>query len=466
MKNLTKYTPGIALLTALLVPAACNKPESLPQEEEACIRFASPVQTKATEPLDADDVISVRDWYNGTSLLIEDDLERASDASWNYASGSTYQWKSGTHLLFGWLKNSNAYSTNAFFGAGFSLSGTTLTLPAKTMNNTARQYDFLYSNVVSRSTAENDYSDVPLIFKHLFAQVAISFKVDSGSTDTEQPINLKRVYLNDTFKNKKEATIDFSKGGDATVTFTGAVADGYFADPVSFNIDPYGKTSVPIDVLAQVQSVNKVFYFVWPTPEEDLQNVIEVEYSLGTSDRTSNLSFPVGTSWEAGHKYQYTINYMGGILKINESVLPWDYVASSSTVETQSAMATWMGWDANTCSASGSNVTFISDGESGLKKIHGLFKIYAPTECTYTISLTGSDAAHFTLENGTGTIGTGTGEINPGATIDFYINAVDRPASGTYNAGLHFTVEASGRTFSVDSEIQRDGDFNLIIPSA
>ena len=466
MKDLIKYISGAALVTVLLAVAACDKQEGRSQGDAEYIRFAGPVQTKATEPLDAEDVISVRDWHNGASYLLEDDIQRNSDASWGYVSGNTYKWQNGSHILFGWLKNNNSYSTAAYFGSGFNVSGTTMTLPAKTMNNTARQYDFLYSNVVSRSTSENDYSEVPLVFKHLFAQVAISFKVSNDISDSELPITLNRVYLRDTFKNSKSATIDFSTGGDASVSLSNGSANGYFADPVSFDL-PFDKASVPIDVLSQVESVDKVFYFVWPTSNEDLQEVIEVEYKLKGSDtqRTSRLSFPAGTSWQAGQKYQYTISYMGGILKVDETILPWNYQETSSTAETQSAVAAWMGWDASTCAVSGSDVTFLSDGAGGLKKIHGLFKIYAPTECDYTVSLTGSDAANFSLESATGTIGTGSGEIVPGTNIDFYISAVNRPASGTYNAGLHFTVTASGRDFSLDSEIQREGDFNIIIPS-
>ena len=57
-----------------------------------------------------------------------------------------------------------------------------------------------------------------------------------------------------------------------------------------------------------------------------------------------------------------------------------------------------------------------------------------------------------------------------GVTIDFYIYADDddRPAAGqpAISAGLTFSVQASGgREFSLDSELQRDGAYNIIIPS-
>ena len=71
---------------------------------------------------------------------------------------------------------------------------------------------------------------------------------------------------------------------------------------------------------------------------------------------------------------------------------------------------------------------------------------------------------------GTGSIGSAAGDILPGVNIDFYISANDddRPAAGNppITAGLAFSVQASGsREFSLDSELQRDGAYTIIIPS-
>jgi hypothetical protein len=71
---------------------------------------------------------------------------------------------------------------------------------------------------VSRNASAQDYSDVPLVFNHRFAQVAISFKVSDETPTGEQPISLHGVYLNDNFVNSKQATITFNPEGTAEVT--------------------------------------------------------------------------------------------------------------------------------------------------------------------------------------------------------------------------------------------------------
>jgi hypothetical protein len=109
--------------------------------------------------------------------------------------------------------------------------------------------------------------------------------------------------------------------------------------------------------------------------------------------------------------------------------------------------------------------------------IHGMFKIFSPTLCTYHINLsqnvnfytfTPNDGVN--VHTGSGSIGTSTGDTHPGVTIDFYISARDddRPAAGQppITADLSFSVQATGgREFSLDSELQRDGAYTIIIPS-
>ena len=463
---------GLALI---LLTASCNKTEDAAAPVGG-IRFAGPVETKATDAANHSDIFQVRDWYNNSSYLIENTLEYKNN-TWDYGTSNTYEWKNGTHKFFGWLQKDGSYTTSSLFGSGFNLTGTTLNIPKLTMNNQVRQYDFLYSNVVERSTYDNDYSDVPLVFNHLFAQVAISFKISPTTADSERPITLYQVYINDNLKNSKSASIDFSAAGKPAVTYDNVSSDGLFATPADFStLGDYDKTSIPIDVLGQIQIANKAFYYVWPTDEADLQNVISVVYKIDGDSytRTSVMSFPAGTKWEAGNKYQYTITYMGGILKIVDSVLPWDYVEEVTSVEEQSVMAQWMGWDASTCVVNDTDITFTTypagDPKAGkLKKIHGMFKIYSPTQCTYHINMT-QNADKYTIENGTGTIGPAAGDFTPGTTIDFYITADDddRPAAGQPNiiSGLSFSVTASGgRDYSLDSELQIDGPFNIIIPS-
>ena len=489
MKMMKKHNNILPIaLTALLLVPACTREDSTPSARTSSeIRFASPLQTRATDAVSNTDVYQIRDWYNDDKYHIDNTLEwNSSDNKWDYGTAATYEWSGGTHLFFSWLDHSDSYSTTAFFGTGLSTSGNTLSLPATVLNTSTAQYDFMYSNPVCRSTSANDYSDVPLVFNHLFAQVAISFKVSDQTPDGEQPIYLHGVYLNDNFLNSKETTVTFNQDGTAEVSFSNVLHDGAFSARTDFGGLSYGKGATPIDILSQRQIDSKDFYYFWPATEAELSEVIDVVYQIaGETDpitgdplvRTSRLSFPKGTKWLGGHKYSYTVTYMGGIFKVEETVLNWNYTELSASAEDQSAMATWVGWDSSTCTVSGKNVSFKTDEYGRLMTIHGMFKIYSPTQCTYHINLSqNANYYTFTPNDGSnvhvasGSIGYAAGDIQPGVTIDFYITADDddRPAAGNppITADLSFSVQASGgRDFSLDSEIQRDGAYTIIIPS-
>lgn len=472
----------LSALMALILLPACARVENVPEADtQNGIRFAAPLQTKATDAVATTDVFQVRDWYNNSSYHIDNTIKWDSGQSkWIYGSTpNTYKWLGGTHLFFSWLQSDDSYSTTAFFGTGLNVSGNTLNLPATTINTSSHQYDFLYSNAVSRATVNNDYTDIPLLFNHLFAQVAISFQISDQTPDGEQPIYLRSVALNSNFKNRKATSIVFQEDGTAEVTFTSSSVDGVFAPVHNWGDMSYGKGATPIDVLAQSQVNTKDFYYFWPASEEELHDVIDVVYQIeGETDlRTSRMSFPKGTSWKGGHKYSYTITYMGGIFKVEETVLPWNYSQLSASAENQSVMASWMGWDSSSCTVSGRNITFKTDAQGRLMPIHGMFKIYSPTQCTYHINLSqNAEKYTFTPNDGThthvgsGSIGNSEGDINPGVTIDFFIYADDddRPAAGQppITADLSFSVQASGgREYSLDSELQRDGVYTIIIPS-
>lgn len=467
---------------AIALLPACSGKENAAEGPESEIRFAAPLQTKATDPVPTADVLQVRDWYNGSSYHIENTLKwNASESKWVYGTAGNYEWIGGSHLFFSWLESDDSYSTAAFFGTGLSVSGNTLTLPAKTLNTSVAQYDFMYSNPVSRSTVSNDYSDVPLILNHLFAQVAISFQVSDQTPAGEHPIYLHSVSLNNQFKNRKAASIEFNEDGTTALSFTSTATDGVYTTPHDWGGVAYGKGDTPIDVLAQHQSGSKYFYYFWPADETELaQEVIDVVYKIdGETDvRTSRLSFPKGTSWKGGHKYSYTVTYMGGIFKVEESVLPWNYTELAASAEDQSVMASWVGWDTSTCDVTGTNVTFKVDSHGDTVPIRGMFRIFSPTQCTYHINLSQNQEHYIITPNngtdihtGSGTIGTAAGDTNPGVTINFMITGPDfdhRPAAGQSNitADLSFSVQASGgREFSLDSELQRDGAFTIIIPS-
>lgn len=538
-----KNIVSMAALLGLLILSACGKTGTDPVSVEAeTICFAGPLQTRSVVAADDRSIFEVRDWYDNTRYYINNTL-LCSGGVWGYGLGTDrlhpvneipYVWNASRHLFFGWLgSDAGGRTSEGFFGTGYpSLTDTTLTIPAKTLDNTVSQYDFLYSDAVLRQST--DTSPVQLTFKHLFAKVSISFKM-SDECASDESITLNRVYLageNDAvansttrvaFKNSRSATVTFSgkKGSEIAYADGGtAGAAGYFTKapgetgPAQFDIAGFNKTSTPIDVMSQTQSFTKIPYMVWPVNKGDLdgKEVIIVEYANGT---TKHMSFPRGTVWEAGHMYDYVITYKGGTLKIEEHVNPWvgpepEEIGGSQAEDHQPVMASWMGWDSHTCTAGGDDRTeaaFLSTTDIGdvdkdhnigeLTPIRGRFRIYSPLECTWSIKLTGAGASDFSLswlsttvtpssdpggeatttytsvsadeETGvlSGTISEtpGSGVTAPGDLISFFISAPANYQGGSdLTAGLEFSVTVGGRTYSLDSEIQKDGDFEIILP--
>lgn len=534
-----KNIVSMAALFGLLILSACGKTGADPVTAETeTICFAGPLQTRSVVNADERSEFEVRDWYDNKRYYINNTLKNNGGA-WGYGLGADresnnsipYEWNASRHLFFGWLKSDAVGRTSeGFFGAGswLSPSDTVLAIPAKTLDNTVSQYDFLYSDAVLRQST--DTSPVQLTFKHLFAKVSISFRM-SEECDPDDAIKLNRVYLagpddaeaNSTtrvaFKNCRSATVTFSgkKGSEITYADGGTDgASGYFTrapggtGPATFDITGYKKASTPIDVMSQTQSFTKIPYLVWPVNkgELDRKEVIIVEYNDGTTKR---MSFPKGTVWEAGHMYDYVVTYKGGTLKIEEHVLPWEApapeaIGGGNDENHQPVMASWMGWDSHTCTASGDDrtvATFLDTQDTGdvdkdhllneRTPIRGRFRIYSPRECTWKIKLTGAGASDFILSYYTTTVtppaesggeptityrsvsadenGAISGQISetpgsgitaPGDLISFFISA---PSGGSnLTAGLEFTVEVGGRIYSLDSEIQKDGDFEIILP--
>lgn len=479
----------ILSLAALVMSASCQKQGSEPGSVSgAYIEFSAPLRTRATDAANQSYVFQVRDWYAG-AYHINNTLSYDSEkASWGYGSepaGAGYAWLNGRHTFFGWLGSDGSDAAN-WFGPGFACSGTTLTLPAKAMNNSLWQMDFLYSNVVSRAASDNDYSPIPLVFSHLFSQVAISFRVADEIRD--ESITLKRVYLNNSFRNSNSASVDFSTAGKAAVTYGSPAVDGYFATPVSFNISNYDYTSTPIDVLSQVQQSAASYYMVWPQELDPEERILTVEYTVevgGTpQNRTVSMAFPKGTKWEAGHKYSYVIEYLSGILKINEEVLEWDYEETEKDVKSISVQAAWTGWDLATCSydpnQSEFDVHFKLKDNGQLERIRGVFTISSPLNCAFRIKMTSNPSWYTILPNdgvdtstGYGLIRSdGTGYAEPGQSIEFFIIANDRPGvgDGDMAAEISFSIMAEDppfgiRSFDLDSELQRYGRYRIIIPA-
>lgn len=141
----------------------------------------------------------------------------ATTGVWPFVNGP-HNWTSGTHKFYGWLTkdaNSNLGPEDLFGStfscvttnknvtiAAFETSTQTLKIPTTTMNPSAAQFDFMYSNIF---TTEPINSPVQLEFSHLFAAYYFSF-----TNNSPQTLNLKSISLN--VKSKASANLDFSSG--------------------------------------------------------------------------------------------------------------------------------------------------------------------------------------------------------------------------------------------------------------
>lgn len=105
----------------------------------------------------------------------------AAGTDWEYDSGETYSWASGTdYRFFGWLdkdaKAGTPITYSGFFGAAASFNASTgvLTVPAKQMGVADSNFDFSYSDVVSRSASQASFADVGLQLRHLFSSFSLA----------------------------------------------------------------------------------------------------------------------------------------------------------------------------------------------------------------------------------------------------------------------------------------------------
>lgn len=321
MKKTLIYSAFILLLASV----ACNKTDHV-VSGDGNIRFA-PATTETRALIeDATDLqaqtFQVYD-FMGTTKYIDETISYA-DGAWNYASGSSYAWKDGSHKLFGYTSGAGTFADNA------------LTV-SKTLTAAADdQVDILYSNVVS-TTAEawkategtTVSTPVALHMKHLFAAVSIMVKNASENAVTLNKADVK-------IPNKGSATVTF--GDETTVSYGEEVTeDGAFITATQFTGAIAAATSTTeggmVDVLTQqTVTTDPIYQVVWPqTFAEGSELEVTVNYTMtytkedGTSasdTKNAKIKLPA-TTWEAGKKYTYILNIYPTDTKLDFVVQDW-----------------------------------------------------------------------------------------------------------------------------------------------
>ena len=464
------YYRNILIASAVILAAVgCNKNTPDPsQDDNKFIRIsASEGATKA--------MFSNDDYFNkeGNRIKIYDfnpSGKYFDDLIGPDVQGNTYgyvgvwpfenaphAWTVDEHKFFGWLANDANFdggmTPESFFGTGFNFNETTkvLTIPAKSMGVNTPQFDFLYSNIVTRDMVNAaDYSAVKLNFSHLFT--AVSFGAENSTTSD---IQIKEFRI-DRILNKRSATIDYS-GTEPVISYTDATSDQYLTrSSVEFTL----ASSTHINDIF-TNSENQSFLLLWPLDashlfsnetakeENGVVNYPEewkmyINYIADGAEYTKRMNFP-NAAWEAGKRYHYDILFADKAIELTVHVKDWDYehqdvdyTDASVGVESTGVLK----WDSAVSEINETNKTVSIVNAQPAK---GSFTIKAPVGGTWMISLTGDvNAFEVTPDNG---------EID-GNTAHISVKPLISDPKRDYKVKLKFAVRRpDGRVITAD-EVQ------------
>ena len=357
MKKTLLYSAFVLLLAA----AACNKTENI-ASGDGQIRF-SPFSeaTRALIENEADlqaATFQVYDFLNGSEYINE--TISYADGAWNYASGNTYTWKSGTHKLFGYTA-----------GAG-TLTDNVLTVSKTLTTADADQVDLLYSEIVKTTDTEwktaaghTDQTPVTLNLKHMLSAVSITLKnctdYDASVTKVTAPA----------IPNAGSATVSYA-GDKVDVTYGAVSASGSFVSAAPISSATALASQKSIDVLKMAAADAKGYQMVWPQTLAKDAVTVTVSYTLnGTTYTDKTVTLPADT-WEAGKKYDYILQILPSDIHLKFVVQPWDAgeagAIDTSTGSINMSNVTWMNTKlmvndvlTNTVNNAGYSVTMYKD---------------------------------------------------------------------------------------------------------
>lgn len=360
---------------------------------------------------------------NGTTLTstsdpykyIDDVVEyngATSSTIWGYTTADAlYPWTaSGTHKFYGWLIKDNTVSPAFDSPATFADATQVLTYPEQAFTASSPQFDFIYSDIVSRdaSVAANR-ATVDLKFKHLFTAIAFRFINESDNDITLDGFEVQ-------IPNKGSMTLDYS-GTAVAKTFTRATTGTYFYSGTSLNHLLGKKTSSTpggrFDPISGATDGTPSYRFLWPALWGEIAPTTEYtgdksypnskrEYaatdSLMVIDYIDHNSIPVtsrvkfpGEDLNAGSKYIFTLKFVNKQIVLSTTELPWDYDEASIAYEEGAVVATPLVIDPTTCALDETKHT--ATVTSG-KTIEGSFKILTPIGGTLTVAASG-DIGYF-----------------------------------------------------------------------
>lgn len=254
---------------------------------------------------------------------------------WDYVTGGPYYWtKTGTHKFFGWLTKDGDLTATGLFGSGFSWDSSTqtLTIPATTMTPDKPQFDFLYSNIVTRNAATaSDRKYVDLSMSHLFTALSVELSNGSDKAITDISVTLTGI------QNGRGAEIHYAGDKIEPQLTNGTLGELLLSNPSVVSLDAPAEdqeATTPVSVYT-----TDPFRLLWP--QDDLSGAgISVTYTYDGKLRTRTASLKdviTGNQMTAGKKYTLTVTITYNALYVLPRVADWvdeeplDYDLNMST---------------------------------------------------------------------------------------------------------------------------------------
>ena len=379
--NMRKYFIYIAIAAAVLT--SCRREEA-GRSEELCpgINISGSIaSTKAllnSGDLDANNnYVKVYDYItgfngeidgttytDGTVKYIDDTIVYSvSEDEWPYLSGDSYRWtRTGIHNFFGWFIWDNpanlSYTAVLTNNISFNDNTRVLTIPETTVTSDInRQFDFSYSQIVSRDAETKDYSKVQLPLSHLFSALALT--VENKSTE---PVTINSITIPG-LPTRRGATLDYSGTAEQICTYGNLSVDTpFFTNQFGAGITLGAKdsgTPNKYNVFTGAQAgASPDYRLIWPVSSDILSpttpnpyagdpssiykessnnpadSLIRISYeflsTIGGTPTTIvrdniGVKFSSSTQFEPGKKYDLNITVNDKVIALDFDVQEWDF---------------------------------------------------------------------------------------------------------------------------------------------
>lgn len=318
---------------------------------------------------------------------------------WDYVNNDEFYWIYGTlHKCFAWLYSGpGGNNTIDFFKEHPHLDidddpeNHVLHLPIYNFDLDSPIYDFLYSDIVTRKyTQENpDSSPVNLTMNHLFS--AFRFSITNMQLN---PITINSVTLD--VYTKKRTTIDYTSIEDGVKVTYDALARIPMTHNDSFTLNTDDSKYLFTD------SDEYEYHMVWAQTEEEFEDAkLIINYTRQnasgqsvTEDKVIQLNKHNYTEWKGGQQYTYDIFFTEKEIKLECSVVEWDWQKRPLEYTDVVLVSDKMHWNQDTIELEDEHEGYVVIDND--KAAECYFEIDAPEGATWTatfLRLDGNDNA-------------------------------------------------------------------------